>query len=68
MSFQSMTLVQAHVSKHPSCWSVLEQDTESLQDSFNMNVPDIRGFAWLETPVDNKRLELGSGPEGNFDP
>lgn len=25
-------------------------------------------FAWLEAPVDNKRLELGSGPEANFGP
>lgn len=37
VSFSSRTLVQACVSKHPSCWSVLEQITERHTSFFYTN-------------------------------
>lgn len=51
LSFISRTLVQPHVSKHPSCLSVLEQVTETHQKSRSVNGPDIEG------------LQLGTSPE-----
>ncbi len=50
-SFISRTLVQAHVSRHPSCLSVLEQVTDTHQKSLSVNDPDTEG------------LQLGPSPE-----